>query len=226
MLKFDLHIHSHYSFDSLTKPQTIAEQAIKKGLDGIAITDHNVFKIDWGKLQSKYPELIIIRGTEIGTSGVGDILCYFITNAITSKDPFEVIKQTHEQGGFTVLAHPFHHNRIRESYPDKLMKLLDAVETGNSHNIINQKQAIKLANDYSKPCTGGSDAHFPNEIGNGLTLIDISHDEALNIKNLKKALLKGIVQKCTSTPIGVKSSFYLSQAIKYARRFKMLKSHI
>ena len=226
MLRFDLHIHSYYSFDSLTKPRVIAKKAIKKGLDGISITDHNVFKIDWKKLKLEFPELIIIPGTEIGTIGVGDILCYFITKEITSKDPFDVIKQTHEQGGIAILAHPFHHNRTLKSYPDKLMKLLDAVETGNSHNIVNHESALELANRYSKPCTGGSDAHFANEIGNGSTLIDMSRQEALSEKNLKKALLKGIVGACTSTTLGVKSSFYLSQSVKYARRLKMLKSHI
>ena len=223
MIKLDLHIHSHYSFDSLTKPPAIAEQALKKGLDGIAITDHNVFKINWQKLKSEHPELIIIPGIEVGTTGVGDILCYFIKKEITSKDPFEVIKQTHEQGGIAVLAHPFHHNRTLESYSDELMELLDAVETGNSHNVVNYEKSIALASRYSKPCTGGSDAHFANEIGNGLTLVDISNDEAHSEEKLKKALLKGTVEKCTSTTIGVKFSFCLSQAIKYAKRLKMLK---
>lgn len=223
MLKFDLHIHSYYSFDSLAKPRAIAQQALKKGLDGISITDHNAFKIDWGELKSEFPELIIIPGTEIGTKGVGDILCYFIHKEIRSKDPFEVIKQTHDQGGIAVLAHPFHHNRTLESYPEKLMELLDAVEVGNSHNIGNNELTIELANQYSKPGTGGSDAHFTYEIGNGSTLIDISRNEALNEKNLKKALLKSSAGECKSTPFGVKSSFYLSQSIKYAKRFNILK---
>lgn len=222
MLKFDLHIHSAYSFDSLTRPQAIAEQALKKGLDGIAITDHNVFRINWAKLQSEYPELIIIPGTEIGAAGVGDILCYFIKEEITSKDPFEVIKQTHEQGGIATLAHPFHHGRTLESYPDQLMELLDAVETGNSHNTINYEKSIELAHRYSKPCTGGSDAHFANEIGNGYTLLDISKEDAKNEIKLQQALLSGTVGECTSTGLGVKSSFRLSQLIKYAKRLHIL----
>jgi len=40
-LKIDLHIHSQYSTDGLSKPESIVKRAKKKGLDGIAITDHN-----------------------------------------------------------------------------------------------------------------------------------------------------------------------------------------
>lgn len=41
MMRFDLHIHSGYSFDSLLDPKRIIKKAIKKNLNGIAITDHN-----------------------------------------------------------------------------------------------------------------------------------------------------------------------------------------
>lgn len=220
MLKFDLHMHSYFSFDSLNKPEKIAEKAIKAGLDGIAITDHNVFRIDWPLLQSKFTELIIIPGTEMGTKGVGDILCYFIESEITSKDPYEVVKQVHEQGGIAVLAHPFHHGRTIESYPDKLVELLDAIETANAHNIVNTELAKELADRFSKPCTGGSDAHIISEISNGYTLVNLSKEEARDNEKLKKAILQCYTPQCSSAPV---YSFYVSQMIKYCKKFKILK---
>jgi len=220
MLKFDLHMHSYFSFDSLNHPEKIVKTAIKEGLDGIAITDHNVFRIDWDKLQSEYPDLIIIPSTEIGTKGVGDILCYFIQSEITSKDPFEVVAQVHEQGGLAVLAHPFHHGRSIDAYPEDLLELLDGIEIGNAHNIENNPQAELLAEKYSKPFTGGSDAHILSEIGNGYTLLDLTKEEANDESKLKDALLQGKVAQCSTPPY---YSFWFSQSIKYCRRFKLLK---
>ena len=41
---FELHIHSKYSFDSLMSLESIIKEAKLRGLDGIAITDHNTIK--------------------------------------------------------------------------------------------------------------------------------------------------------------------------------------
>jgi len=222
MLKFDLHIHSHYSFDSMNKPDEIVKTAIKKGLAGIAITDHNVFRIDWENLQNKYPDLIIIPGMEIGTRGVGDILCYFIKDEITTKDPFKVIEQVHEQGGIAVLAHPFHHGRTETEYPDKLMELLDGVEIGNAHNSPNFIKSLELAEKFSIPTTGGSDAHLLSEIGNGGVELEMTRENARNEKRLKQAILNGIVSECETSRFLLSYSFTISQSVKYARKIHLL----
>ena len=220
MLKFDLHMHSYFSFDSLNNPEMIVKQAIKAGLDGIAITDHNVFRIDLPELQKKYPDLIIIPGTEIGTKGVGDILCYFITEEIQTKDPEEVIDQVHKEGGLAVLAHPYHHGRTIENYPSEILNKLDAIEIANAHNTMNNAKAKNLAAQFNKSVTGGSDAHVISEIGNGFTVLDLSKDDAKNQNILKEAIKNSTQAQCIHAPI---YSFYFSQMIKYLRRFKFLK---
>jgi len=40
-MRFDLHIHSNYSPDSRLDVDDILRRAVKKGLDGIAICDHD-----------------------------------------------------------------------------------------------------------------------------------------------------------------------------------------
>ena len=40
-MRFDLHIHSHFSPDSNSSVEAILMQAQEAGLDGLAITDHN-----------------------------------------------------------------------------------------------------------------------------------------------------------------------------------------
>jgi len=44
LTSFDLHIHSKYSKDSINDPKWIIKIAKNKGLNGVAITDHNTIK--------------------------------------------------------------------------------------------------------------------------------------------------------------------------------------
>lgn len=49
-MKYDLHIHSKYSSDGVLEPERIIKIATKRGLNGIAITDHDTIKRRKGKL--------------------------------------------------------------------------------------------------------------------------------------------------------------------------------
>jgi len=40
-MKADLHCHSQYSYDSIAKIEEIIKEAETKGLDAVAITDHD-----------------------------------------------------------------------------------------------------------------------------------------------------------------------------------------
>jgi predicted metal-dependent phosphoesterase TrpH len=55
-MKYDLHTHSKYSADGFLEPEKIVETAMRKGLSGIAITDHNTIN---GALKAKRYELTI-----------------------------------------------------------------------------------------------------------------------------------------------------------------------
>ena len=69
----ELHIHSRFSYDSLLSPEKIVKAAEKKGMDGIAITDHNT--IEGGlKAQSanKNGSIAVIVGSEVNTDA-GDL---------------------------------------------------------------------------------------------------------------------------------------------------------
>lgn len=78
---FDLHIHTYYS-DGLFSPEEIVNIAINKGIDGIAITDHDTIegvKSILNKGQNN--KLHIIPGIEMGTifqNSEVHILGYFI----------------------------------------------------------------------------------------------------------------------------------------------------
>ncbi|NLY44994.1 MAG: PHP domain-containing protein, partial [Tissierella sp.] len=81
-MKYDLHVHTYYS-DGLYSPTKVVDYAIEKGLDGIAITDHDsVMGIEEALLYSKkFNGFNIIPGIELSCTYDNrevHILGYFI----------------------------------------------------------------------------------------------------------------------------------------------------
>ena len=95
---FDLHIHSKYSFDSISEPKKIIKVAKNMGLNGVAITDHNTTK---GGLEAKKinrdHDFLVIVGSEISTE-IGDITGLFLSEEIKSRNSMEVIEEIKKQG--------------------------------------------------------------------------------------------------------------------------------
>jgi hypothetical protein len=62
-MKIDMHCHSYYSRDGYSSPEALIRQAQKKGLNGIALTDHNTTK-GWQRAQKIADQLgiILIQG--------------------------------------------------------------------------------------------------------------------------------------------------------------------
>lgn len=79
---FDLHIHTTYS-DGALSPEEIIDLATKKGMDGIAITDHDTVNgIESAlNISKKHKKLYVIPGIEFGTIFENEevhVLGYFI----------------------------------------------------------------------------------------------------------------------------------------------------
>jgi predicted metal-dependent phosphoesterase TrpH len=204
IMKLDLHIHSTYSTDSLATPESIIKVARKRGLDGIAVTDHDTIK---GGVETKKvcygSDFLVIVGAEIFTEK-GDILGLFLEKEIQAKTCEEVIEEIHSQGGIAILPHPFKLHKLDE----KLLSEIDAIEIFNSRTSSDDNtKALMLAKQYGKPMVAGSDAHFCMEIGRAMTIIEGP--------DVKKALLAG-----TSRTEGEQTHRYiegLSQLMKFAR---------
>lgn len=168
-MKYDLHIHSKYSYDSFMDPNKIIEVAKKKGLNGIAITDHNTIKGGLTAYKANRDESFhIIIGTEIKTE-YGDIIGLFLNEEIDTNIFEEVIDKIKSQGGIVILAHPYR----QFQFPEKLAEKTDLIEVFNarSKNKWN-KRSLKLAKKFNKIGTAGSDAHTYNEIGRGTIVIN------------------------------------------------------
>jgi predicted metal-dependent phosphoesterase TrpH len=212
-LKFDFHIHSSYSLDSILTPAKIVDISRKKGLDGIAVTDHHTIR---GGLESRdlnRSELIVIVGSEIKTEW-GDVVCLFLEKEITSRKFLEVVEQVRKQDGILILAHPF----WKHTLSDELLNHVDLVEVFNSRISPNRNlKGERLAQKRGLPQVAGSDAHLPWEIGRGVTCFDHSAPPP----DLKQMILKEkrSLVKVQSYPFDV----VISQGVKFLRRRRVLK---
>jgi len=176
-MRFDLHIHSRYSKDSNLHPKVILNTAKLRGLDGIAVTDHNTIK--GGVEASKIAENIeVIVGAEIKTNK-GEIIGYFLNEEIKSRSFWEVIDEMRSQGAMISIPHPFDFFRInRLRFNEEMLKAVDAIEVINSRCVFDKfnRKALELAEKYGLRKTAGSDAHSVDEIGASGVVADSIND--------------------------------------------------
>jgi predicted metal-dependent phosphoesterase TrpH len=164
----EFHSHTSASKDSLTPPQKLINEARRKGLGRIVITDHN--SIAGAKLARELdPELVIV-GEEIMTTK-GEILAAFVREQIPAGlPPIDVINLLKAQGAFISVSHPYDSMRAGGwKEPDLLdiLPYIDAIEVFNSRCMRNSFNHLAqlFAEKYNIPGTVGSDAHAAFEVG-------------------------------------------------------------
>jgi hypothetical protein len=166
--KVELHSHTIYSRDCLTSLEMVVAMCKKRGIDRLAITDHNTAEGALA-LAKIAPDLVIV-GEEIMTTR-GEILAYFMKESIPAGlTPDETIRRLRDQGAVISVSHPY--DRLRKGAWDEpdllaIFDQVDAIEIFNSRCIYpeDNEKAQKLATVRGKPGTVGSDAHIPFEFG-------------------------------------------------------------
>jgi predicted metal-dependent phosphoesterase TrpH len=177
----ELHCHTCYSKDSLMLPGRLIDVARRRGLQRLAVTDHNAFE---GALRAAQmdPELII-PGEEIMTTG-GELLAYYVRELVPpGLDPEKTIDILRQQGAVIAVAHPF--DAIRAGHWDEaevreILPLVDAVEVFNARVATPAQNwhAAKVAEAADKPGIAGSDAHAYLEVGRATTRLPAFGDAA------------------------------------------------
>jgi predicted metal-dependent phosphoesterase TrpH len=184
-MRFDLHIHSNYSIDSKLAVDEILKQAVRKGLDGIAICDHNtvdgsLFAIQRAR-ELNLP-LLVLPGIEISTSDGHLIVLGIRENIQPGLPALETINIARQKCGVAIAPHPFKKGSIGFAAKDA-----DAIETFNSRCLFGEnKRAKELALSLGKPEVGGSDSHLLSTIGLGFTEIDAASSAALVLESIRK----------------------------------------
>ena len=173
-MKFDLHIHSNYS-DGHDEVKTILKAAARRRLAGLSITDHDTLRGSEKArkiIKEQKLDLILIPGAEVTTSE-GHLLVLGVSEIPPrGLSPEETTDLAHEQGGITIVPHPYHPFRHAIGRVPKC----DAVEVYNSKHLfgIANARARREALRRGLPMVAGSDSHFADTVGLGVTDIDAS----------------------------------------------------
>ncbi len=189
-MKWETHCHTVYSnrrhrrFDALNTPREMIEAAIRKGLQGMIITDHDSVagSLAGRKVARGYEDFKVVPGAEV-TSSSGHILAIGIENNVPrGLIVEETVERIHDLGGIAIASHPFS-SRVRPSLGEECLKT-DGVEVFNATNRgDSNSRALFLAQTHGRRGTAGSDAHWERTVGNaGIVcddpLEDITHGRA------------------------------------------------
>lgn len=179
--RVELHCHTHYSRDCLTRFKQLVDRCRRLSIDKIAITDHNTAEGALALAQLE-PGLVIVAEEIMTTEG--ELLGYFMKETIPpGLSPQETIQRLRAQGAFISVSHPF--DRLRKGawtrvQLDRIIHEVDAIEVFNARCLWkdDNEQAQSYAAEYQKPGTVGSDAHIPFEIGKATLQLPIFEDVA------------------------------------------------
>jgi len=159
---------------------------MERGIDGLAITDHNMLA------RAVPSELLIIPGIEV-SSRDGHIIGLGVSDTVprgSSAD--ETILQIKRLGGVSIVAHPYDFLRSALN-PEILTTVPDAIEVINSASMLHSitwKRARTFAEKRKLPQTAGSDSHIPETIGKAYTIVDV---ESRDVASVLDAIRNGRV---------------------------------
>lgn len=178
MLRFDYHIHTELSRDSDSTVEEIVSAASEKGLDAIAITDHD--GVEKGLEASGVSEdVVVVPGVEV-TTRQGHLIGLGVRENIEQGlDSWETAEKIRSLGGTVVVPHPFQF--LRHGIDRKSLERIkpDCIETWNSRYFtgLRNRQAVRYAERKGIPAVAGSDAHSPDMVGKAYTLVDAEPEE-------------------------------------------------
>lgn len=213
-MKYDLHVHTYYSHKcSGMSPEKAIDAARKRGLNGIAITDHNTIK---GALEAKRinkdKNFKIIIGEEVSTDK-GHVVCLNVKKEIKPNKRHLVIKEAKKQNCIIIAAHPFDY--FRNNFKGTIPKDIDAIEVKNGRCSLPLFwwKAKAYAKKHNIPISGGSDSHFPIEVGRVFTEF---------YGNLKTAI-KNHKTNAKGTNLYGYIGLFLTSAMQFLRFCRILK---
>jgi len=172
MLKIDMHVHTCYS-DSSGSVSDVLKEARRKGLDGVAITDHKTIRVAYEALR-KRGRLIVIPGQEVKTKQC-EILALGIREKIEDDQQIsKVLKKIHAQRGLAIIPHPT--VPFFRGLDEEIMKNLpiDGIEVFSSITPLPWyflRKNLKLASKLGLPIVAGSDSHSAETVGDAYTII-------------------------------------------------------
>lgn len=210
-IKADLHVHSIYSKDSLITSRDLVFYAKKRGLNAVAVTDHDNFE---GAFKiAKETDFLIIPGMEV-SSRDGHIVALNVSEPVQrGLSAEETVDLIHKAGGIGIACHAYAF--FKGSLGNNVSAKFDAIETVNArafpfyHSCRKAEQAAK---NLGISRVGGTDAHYGPQVGYGYTTVDSEP----TVEAITKAIVAGRCEPF-GEPVPVFTNFEMT-----VQRFKRM----
>jgi predicted metal-dependent phosphoesterase TrpH len=165
VIRVDLHVHSHASFDCFVDPREIALRSRQLGLGPVFITDHDTIA---GGMELQEFDASTVVGQEVATTE-GEVIGLFLHRQIEpGLDAEQAVDAIRDQGGLVYLEHPYdlRRRRLEERALARLADRIDIVEVFNGRcDDAGNRRAEELQQILGVAAGAGSDAHTLDELG-------------------------------------------------------------
>jgi hypothetical protein len=200
LLAADLHVHSAFG-DGTLPAWDIAREARRRGVDVVAITNHNqVFGAAWGRAVAQWiGGAMLMVGNEITAPSFHIVALGPVRTVDWRLPAAEIIGTIHALGGVAIAAHPVHDY---SDYDPAALASLDGAEiahptmraAGDADELRAFFERARQANTNLAPI-GSSDFHVSEEIGECLTYVfaeDVSVGAVLNAIRAGRTVAQGV----------------------------------
>jgi predicted metal-dependent phosphoesterase TrpH/glycosyltransferase involved in cell wall biosynthesis len=172
LINVDIHMHTDHSPDCATPVEVLLETAKDRGLDAIAITDHNEVSgaLEAREVAERIGGIKVIVAEEVKTAEQGEVIGLFLEKKIPrGLTMAETIAEIRRQGGLVYVPHPF--DRLH-SVPDYehllgMVEEIDILEVFNPRVALTafNEEAERFAAKYRIVPGAGSDSHVAQGLG-------------------------------------------------------------
>jgi predicted metal-dependent phosphoesterase TrpH len=197
-------------------PKELILFAKKRGLNAVAVTDHN--RVEGAlKIAKQTPDFLIIPGIEV-SSADGHIVGLNLREVIPRGLSAEVtVEKIHDAGGVAVACHPY--ALFKGSLGKNVSAKFDAIETLNARAFPfhrSRRKAEQAAVQFGLSRVAGTDAHYAPQIGVAYTVIDAEP----TVDAVAQAILAGRCKPMgTSVPVVVNVQQQLQRLHRMVAKF-------
>lgn len=178
MGRVDLHVHTTHSKDATTTVRGVLKQASMRGLNVIAVTDHDEIRgsLEARELASQY-NVEVVPGVEVSTKE-GHLIALYVDQPMPKGlSMIDTLVRIGDFGGIAIAPHPMNllpgslsmEAIVAAMADEKAQKVLKGIEVYNmGHEIFNQ-DAQKFSHFLPLSKVAASDSHVFWTVGVGYT---------------------------------------------------------
>jgi predicted metal-dependent phosphoesterase TrpH len=189
-------------------PKDLIYYAKKRGLNAVAVTDHN--ELDGAYKIAKETDFLVIPGMEVSSTD-GHIVALNVKELIPRGfSAPETVQRIHKADGVAIACHPYAY--FKGSLKGNVCETFDAIEIINARAFPfrrNVKKATETADRLKLSRVAGTDAHYGPQIGYGYTVIEA---EEASVEAIAEAIVEGHCQ-----PFGQAVPFTLNLMQEFER---------